>query len=70
MTNLVKKASVLVANPHHPASDQDLEVDFVKLASTDDISGEEWNVVGVWECAVLPVLTVEEDGAAALDAHH
>ena len=58
-TDLGEKTSLLVAHPHHPAFDQDLEVDFVELTATDDIGGEAGNVVGVGECAMLPVLTIE-----------
>ena len=69
-TDLGEKASLLVAHPHHPASDQDFEVDFVELAAIEDIGSEAGNVIGVGEGAMFPVLAIEEDGAAALNAHH
>ena len=40
MMNLGKQAALFVAHPHLPASDHDLEVDLVKLAAADNVSGE------------------------------
>ena len=48
-TDLGEKTSLFVVHPHHPASDQNLKVDLVKLAAIDDICGEARDVVGVGE---------------------
>jgi hypothetical protein len=55
--------------PHETTLNVDLEPTLVELAAADDVCCEAWDVVGVEQSLVLPVLACKKDGATPLDPH-